>query len=75
MYAKDVDASNLNILCQGSKESKSKIPRSRWMSFEADPFAIMMDGLYPVMGSMYNSNNLNANESEVKSSGKEGSGV
>ena len=75
MYGKDADLSNVNILHCGSKESKSKIPRSSRISFEADPFAIMMDGLYPVMGSMYNSNNLNANESEVKSSGKEGSGV
>ena len=70
MYAKDVDASSLNILCQGSKESKSKIPRSCRISFEADPFAIMMDELYPAIVSGCNSDNLSANESEVNNSGK-----
>ena len=63
MYAKDVDASSLNILCQGSKESKSKIPHSRQISFEADPFAIMMDELYPVMGSSCSLDDLSATES------------
>ena len=63
MHGKDVDVSNLNILCQGFKESKSKIPRSRRISFEADPFAIMMDELYPVMGSSCSLDDLSATES------------